>query len=154
MAEDINLTQLIINRLTQAQYDELVKNGEIHENELYLTDDSRDLFPVQTDNEGKYLTTDGTSVSWADVVAQGVVEQNNKVVKIDWVGTIEEYEEQKVKETHPDWVCYIVNDEIEADSIIDDEVIGTDTTYSSSKIEALVEESQSDAALFRTWKSA
>ena len=30
--------------------------------------------------------------------------------KYDWVGTIEEYQEQRIATEHSDWVCYIVND--------------------------------------------
>lgn len=30
--------------------------------------------------------------------------------KYDWVGTIEEYQEQRIATEHPEWVCYIVND--------------------------------------------
>ena len=30
--------------------------------------------------------------------------------KYDWVGTIEEYQEQRISTEHPEWVCYIIND--------------------------------------------
>ena len=39
MVEITNIDQLIINKMTQAQYDELRANGQINENEIYLTED-------------------------------------------------------------------------------------------------------------------
>ena len=30
--------------------------------------------------------------------------------KYDWVGTVEEYEEQQISTLHPEWVCYIIDD--------------------------------------------
>ena len=69
MVEITNIPQLVINRLTQEQYDELLKNGEINESELYLTDgdggsSSGTSLPEQLGNEGKFLTTDGENASW------------------------------------------------------------------------------------------
>lgn len=34
---DVNLNELVINRLTKAQYDEALKAGEINDNEFYMT---------------------------------------------------------------------------------------------------------------------
>ena len=44
------------------------------------------------------------------IQASGVVDQNKKSAKYDWVGTLAEYEEQDIENKHPDWVCYITDD--------------------------------------------
>lgn len=41
MSTTTNLTNLIINYLTQAQYDEALANNTINENQLYFTPDRR-----------------------------------------------------------------------------------------------------------------
>lgn len=67
MPTDHNIRQLIINKLTDEQYEQAVKNAD----ELYLTPDSgsgggTDL-PDQTGQSGKFLTTNGSTLSWANV---------------------------------------------------------------------------------------
>ncbi len=69
MPTDHNIRQLIINKLTDAQYEQAVKNAD----ELYLTPDSgsgggTDL-PDQTGQSGKFLTTNGSTLSWGAVPA-------------------------------------------------------------------------------------
>lgn len=76
-----NLSELIINKLTQAQYNALSSPDS---NQLYLiTDDTIyatktyvdnlianiDALPSQSGNSGKYLTTNGTTASWATINA-------------------------------------------------------------------------------------
>ena len=80
---DTNLTQLVIHELTKAEYEALTPEA----NQLYLTPDESltadDLktingtsivgsgnidtseLPSQGGNSGKFLTTNGTTVSWA-----------------------------------------------------------------------------------------
>lgn len=74
MPTDHDIPKLIINKLTQAQYDAAVKNAD----ELYLTPDSGGL-PDQTGQSGKYLTTDGTTASWGAVSIPTV---NNSTITI------------------------------------------------------------------------
>lgn len=67
MPTDHNIRQLIINKLTDEEYDQAVKNAD----ELYLTPYSgegggTDL-PDQTGQSGKFLTTNGSTLSWANV---------------------------------------------------------------------------------------
>lgn len=65
MPTDHNISKLIINKLTEEQYEQAVKDAD----ELYLTpNDSIDL-PTQTGNAGKFLTTNGSTISWATVSA-------------------------------------------------------------------------------------
>lgn len=74
MPTDHDIPKLIINKLTQAQYDAAVKNAD----ELYLTPDSGGL-PDQTGQSGKYLTTNGTTASWGAVSIPTV---NNSTITI------------------------------------------------------------------------
>lgn len=69
MSTEHNIRQLVINKLTDAQYEQAVKNAD----ELYLTPDSgsgggTDL-PDQTGQSGKFLTTNGSTLSWGNVPA-------------------------------------------------------------------------------------
>lgn len=82
---DTTVQNLIINRLTQAQYESIQNPSDT---ELYLTPDTTDqdiadaisthntsssahanLIPTQSGNSGKFLTTNGTATSWATVDA-------------------------------------------------------------------------------------
>lgn len=73
-----------------------------------------DALPSQTGNSGKFLTTDGSSASWSVVNADGVVNKNSAAGATnpiyDWVGTLAEYTAQDVATNHPDWVCFITDD--------------------------------------------
>lgn len=69
MSQETNIRQLVINKLTDAQYEQAVKNAD----ELYLTPDDgsgggTDL-PDQTGQSGKFLTTNGSTLSWGSVPA-------------------------------------------------------------------------------------
>lgn len=69
MSQETNIRQLIINKLTDAQYEQAVKSAD----ELYLTPDDgsgggTDL-PDQTGQSGKFLTTNGSTLSWGSVPA-------------------------------------------------------------------------------------
>lgn len=68
MATDHNIRQLVINKMTDEQYDQAVKSAD----ELYLTPDSGSggsSLPDQTGQAGKFLTTDGSTASWDNVPA-------------------------------------------------------------------------------------
>lgn len=48
-----------------------------------------------------------------DIIGKGTENKNassSLKVKYDWVGTLEEYETQQIETTHPEWVCYIIDD--------------------------------------------
>ncbi len=63
---DTSVNELVINKLTQAQYDALTEKSPT---ELYFVTDAQDgSLPDQTDNAGKFLTTDGENVSWGNAV--------------------------------------------------------------------------------------
>lgn len=64
-----DVTNLKVNVLTQAQYDTAVEAGTITANEISLITDGTvsGVFPSMSGNTGKFLTTDGTNVSWGTV---------------------------------------------------------------------------------------
>lgn len=42
----------------------------------------------------------------------------------DWVGTLAEYEAQNIEADHPEWLCYITDDNVAVGSIVSDRDIG------------------------------
>lgn len=91
---------------------------------------NKQILPSQTNNEGKILSTDGTSVKWIDnlkydgttikstnniLQAVGIIDQNKKSVKNIWVGTTEEYN----KITPNDNTIYHITDLYKIPSIQD-----------------------------------
>ena len=60
---DETVSNLIINKLTKAQYDAITTPSET---ELYIVTDE-EVLPDQTGNSGKYLATNGTTASWETV---------------------------------------------------------------------------------------
>ena len=64
MTTTTNVQQVKLNVMTQSQYNSATKNA----NELYMITDA-EVLPSQTGNSGKYLTTNGTTASWATVDA-------------------------------------------------------------------------------------
>lgn len=86
--------------------------------------------PAQSGKSGKFLTTNGTNPSWVDIpidattVTKNASTNNLQVSStlnqntasgaiatcFDWVGTLQEYNDQSVATNHPDWICYITDD--------------------------------------------
>lgn len=61
--------------------------------------------------------SDGTTInknSSNQLQAIGVINKNPASgatnPKYDWVGSLQEYEDQQIETTHPDWICYITDD--------------------------------------------
>jgi hypothetical protein len=79
-------------------------------------------FAVDGDTINIRVNTASTTHYWKNInvqddnggIANGVKNQNTAEYAVDpiydWVGTIEEYNEQNIEEEHPEWVCYITND--------------------------------------------
>ena len=84
-----------------------------------------DALPSQSGQSGKFLTTDGSSASWATINTDidnesitlnvddelqtvGIVEQNNGDVLYNWKGTLDEY--NALQTYHNDWIYYITDD--------------------------------------------
>ena len=84
MPVDTKLNNLIMNKLTTAQYEQLVENGQVNDNELYLTTDAN--YPTQQDMEtalatkqdvltagsgisisNNVISADISTVNWSDI---------------------------------------------------------------------------------------
>ena len=61
---DIDLNRVIINRLTQAQYDELSVNGQLKEDEIYVTD----TVPYTKEEVDELLNGIGTPTKTSDLI--------------------------------------------------------------------------------------
>lgn len=73
MATDINISQLVINKLTQAQYQEAKEAGQIVETELYMITDGEDssdeIAKVPASDTAPENPEDGTL--WIDTSEEG-----------------------------------------------------------------------------------
>lgn len=89
MATETPIQHLTINKLTKAQYDAATKS----DTELYfITDAGLDALLKQSGNAGKFLTTNGSSVSWGDVEIPTKVSELENDTGLATV-TIKEWEE-------------------------------------------------------------
>lgn len=127
-ANETGLSQLVINKVTMAEYRELQNAGLINENELYMTEElGGSNLPSQAGHEGKFLTTNGINPSWnyTSVLNQNGVSTGLSQLVINEV-TQEEY-----------------NALIEADAVKDDEIYmiqDVDTDYvTQSELETRLE---------------
>ena len=59
---------------------------------------------VAIDNESITLNDN------SEIQTIGVIEQNKNKPIYDWVGTKAEYDAQNIQENHPEWLCYITDD--------------------------------------------
>ena len=64
MPTEKRVPSLIVNTLTEAQYQALENPSDT---EMWVTPYDESILPDQTGQSGKFLTTDGTDASWADV---------------------------------------------------------------------------------------
>jgi len=66
---------------------------------------------------GNNISIDGDTISYNSnnsLQANGVINKNPTAVdtiKYDWVGTTSEYTTQNISTLHPDWLCYITDDD-------------------------------------------
>lgn len=47
-----------------------------------------------------------------EIQTVGVIERNKGELMCDWVGTLEEYTTQNIETEHPEWTCYITDDDV------------------------------------------
>ena len=118
MAIETDITKLVFNKMSQEKYEELKANGELVNNEFYITPDSN----IDIDID----------------IPENVVEADNYVNAKLWKGTLAEY---KALESYDDSVTYIITDDVvEGETIIDltDYVKNTDyaTTSKAGVIKA------------------
>lgn len=77
MPTEKRVPSLIVNTLTQAQYEALENPSDT---EMWVTPYDESILPDQTGQSGKFLTTDGTDPSWAglpDISGKANVSLNN-----------------------------------------------------------------------------
>lgn len=117
----------------------------------YLTTDGNssfwanvDTLPDQTSQAGKFLITNGTTASWSNLPidsetiikdlstnnlkASGTINHNNSSSAsscFNWIGTLQEYNDQQISTNHPEWICYIIDD-----------VSGSDSVYTKAECDA------------------
>ena len=70
---DTSVNELIINKLTQEQYDNLAEKSST---ELYFVTDA-EVLPDQAGNTGKFLYTDGEETSWAEALVNNATDANS-----------------------------------------------------------------------------
>lgn len=70
---DTSVNELIINKLTQEQYDNLAEKSPT---ELYFVTDAETL-PDQTGNAGKFLQTDGENLSWENALVNNATDASS-----------------------------------------------------------------------------
>ena len=94
--EDTKVTDLVINNMSQEKFEELKAAGELDPTQIYLTPTEESggvSLPDQTDNAGKFLTTDGTTASWGEALsnhgthAKSIAIGYNKQIST-WTGDI------------------------------------------------------------------
>lgn len=77
-------SQVKLNVMTQEQYNSATKS----DTELYMITDA-EIVPAQTGNNGKFLKTNGLSMSWS--LPDRVSTQNSGTLKF-WTGTQAQYD--------------------------------------------------------------
>ena len=82
-----------------------------------IVDDSKYSYPsnkaVQTYVENNGGAADNKTINKnvdKQLQAIGIIEKNKGTIKYDWIGTEEEWTVQDLENTHPDWICYIIDD--------------------------------------------
>ena len=76
---DTSVKELIINKLTQEQYDNLAEKSST---ELYFVTDA-EVLPDQTDNAGKFLRTNGEEASWEEALVNNATDANSVFIGND-----------------------------------------------------------------------
>lgn len=81
MPTEKRVPSLIVNTLTQAQYEALENPSDT---EMWITPYDESILPDQTGQSGKYLTTNGSNASWATVdTLPSQTGQNGKFLTTD-----------------------------------------------------------------------
>lgn len=73
------------------------------------TDSDTKLYKSLIDNNVGNALTDTSS--WEEINIGGGVNLNGGERIYDWIGTLEEYENQQVETFHPEYLCFITDDE-------------------------------------------
>lgn len=106
---EITSSNVINNTLTSAEW------GNITGNIADQTDLQQELAKAGTPDDITIVKTQENKLQ-----AIGTIEKNKNVAKYDWIGTLDEYQDQQVATLHPDWLCFITDDFIGANVVTKD----------------------------------
>lgn len=95
-----------------------ITQGGVTKGSFSLNQASGDTIALDAGGGGGSVSIDGVTITnnlSQEIQAVGTVNANSSNVSapnvFDWVGTLAQYTSQNIASTHPDWVCYITDDE-------------------------------------------
>lgn len=95
-----------------------ITQGGVTKGSFTLNQASGDTIALDAGGGGGSVSIDGVTITnnlSQEIQAVGTVNANSSNVSapnvFDWVGTLSQYTTQNIASTHPDWVCYITDDE-------------------------------------------
>ena len=98
-----------------------ITQGGVTKGSFTLNQASGDTIALDAGGGGGSVSIDNVTITEnlsQEIQAIGTVNANSSNVSapnvFDWVGTLSQYTTQNIASTHPDWVCYITDDEAPA----------------------------------------
>lgn len=98
-----------------------ITQGGVTKGSFTLNQASGDTIALDAGGGGGSVSIDNVTITEnlsQEIQAVGTVNANSSNVSapnvFDWVGTLAQYTSQNIASTHPDWVCYITDDEAPA----------------------------------------
>lgn len=98
-----------------------ITQGGVTKGSFSLNQASGDTIALDAGGGGGSVSIDNVTITEnlsQEIQAVGTVNANSSNVSapnvFDWVGTLAQYTTQNIASTHPDWVCYITDDEAPA----------------------------------------
>ena len=98
-----------------------ITQGGVTKGSFSLNQASGDTIALDAGGGGGSVNIDNVTITEnlsQEIQAVGTVNANSSNVSapnvFDWVGTLAQYTSQNIASTHPDWVCYITDDEAPA----------------------------------------
>ena len=95
-----------------------ITQGGVTKGSFTLNQASGDTIALDAGGGGGSVNIDNVTITEnlsQEIQAVGTVNANSSNVSapnvFDWVGTLAQYTSQNIASTHPDWVCYITDDE-------------------------------------------
>lgn len=95
-----------------------ITQGGVTKGSFTLNQASGDTIALDAGGGGGSVSIDNVTITEnlsQEIQAVGTVNANSSNVSapnvFDWVGTLTQYTSQNIASTHPDWVCYITDDE-------------------------------------------
>lgn len=70
---DIDLKEMVFNKVSTEQYNQMVADGTIKENEFYITPNDNTVIPtIDSTTSGKVLSNDGSQLKWSDSAGSAI----------------------------------------------------------------------------------